>query len=270
MRGVFIFLIFSLIIGVGIGIAISSGFPSSNDNDNANGKGPTLTINVTEPTAGREISDPVTVTGTVSDNALVVARLWDFEANLIGETQIETTSNQEGFNFTAEITYRQPSTQAGYLEVKVNNQKGEEKADATRFIPVKFSPIDIAEVFVFFSNPEKTDGSESCDEVLPLTRKVPADNLAENTLRALLEGPSPLEQQQGYATNIPAEAILNSLNVEEGTALVDFSDGLTHGLNESCQIQAVKTQIEKTLTQFDEIDKVLISINGESEGVLEF
>lgn len=111
--------------------------------------------------------------------------------------------------------------------------------------------------------------NNNCDEVLPMTSMVfDTKNLAEASLRILLDGPSPADVENGYVSAIPAAVWLNSVKIEDGVAYADFSKELS-GAAGSCRILGIKTQIEKTLLQFSTIKKVKISVEGKTEGILE-
>lgn len=111
--------------------------------------------------------------------------------------------------------------------------------------------------------------NNNCDEVLPMTRMVfDTKNLAEASLRILLDGPSPANIDSGYVSTIPSGVWLNSIKIEDGVAYADFSKELSSAAG-SCRIFGIKTQIEKTLLQFPTIKSVKISVEGKSEGVLE-
>lgn len=94
--------------------------------------------------------------------------------------------------------------------------------------------------------------------------------LAESAIEVLLNGPTAEEHEQGLSTAIQDGSVMNYVKVEGSVATVDFNDIFDFQLGGSAQVLAIRGQIEKTLTQFDEIDEVKITINkGEREAVLE-
>jgi spore germination protein GerM len=83
-----------------------------------------------------------------------------------------------------------------------------------------------------------------------------------------LAGPTAAEKQAGYVSSIPAGVRLNSIRVENGTAFADFSSELNQG-GGSCLVTAIRAQIEKTLEQFSTVNKVEISVAGDTDDVLQ-
>jgi spore germination protein GerM len=52
-------------------------------------------------------------------------------------------------------------------------------------------------------------------------------------------------------------------------ARVDFDEQLNYQVGGSCRVMAIRAQIEQTLKQFSTVDSVIISVNGQTEGILE-
>lgn len=108
-----------------------------------------------------------------------------------------------------------------------------------------------------------------CSVVVPVARQVPyTAAVAQTTLEQLLLGP--LGSEVGsVATNIPGNVIIKSFVLADGELTVDFSAELGEGVAGACRVTAVRSQIEKTSTQFPEIKTVVISIEGQTEGILQ-
>jgi spore germination protein GerM len=120
-------------------------------------------------------------------------------------------------------------------------------------------------VSIYFSPLGITD----CTQVSAATRTVSATpQIGRAALEALLQGPTVTERDQGLLTNIPAGTALNSLTIENGVAQADFNQTLNQ-ISGSCRVQAVRAQIEQTLLQFPTVNQVEISINGETETILQ-
>lgn len=143
---------------------------------------------------------------------------------------------------------------------------------------------------VYFSH---TSLSESTTCVLPVTRTVSGPKPVEwLALQALLEGPTPEEKAQGFFTSIPnpeevaafkqralesgqpvpysGERVrLQDLRIEDGTVYVDFSAEMKAYGGGSLRVMCIRQEVTKTVEQFSGIEKVVISIDGQSEGVLE-
>lgn len=122
---------------------------------------------------------------------------------------------------------------------------------------------DTVTVNVYFAFVE-----EGVESVRAVQREfsVPQD-IRSYTLNELLEGPTQEEEEQGYSTAIDEETTLLSLHLENGVAYSDFSSELD--ASGSAIVTMIREQIAKTLTQFDAVDEVVISIEGESEDILQ-
>ncbi len=110
------------------------------------------------------------------------------------------------------------------------------------------------------------DGEE---QLASVERVVVDENVEHATLEALLAGPTEEEEDMGYTTAINEGVSIISLTIEDGVAMADFSSELDEGVAGSAMVMAVRGQIEETLTQFDNIDEVVISVEGETEEILQ-
>ena len=88
---------------------------------------------------------------------------------------------------------------------------------------------------------------------------------AKAALEALVAGPI----TGGILTAIPEGTEVMSINIEDGVATADFNEKLQEGVAGSARVTAIREQIEKTLLQFDTVNQVVITVNGQSEGILE-
>lgn len=126
---------------------------------------------------------------------------------------------------------------------------------------------------VFLHNPLISSRDEpQCDEVYParrdMTRVVEAVPWAEVALLGLLAGPTEEEAEAGFSTSLPEDVALLGFEIEDRVAYVDFSAELLDVAG-SCRVTAIRSQIERTLTQFPDIDAVSISAEGDGERVLQ-
>jgi len=129
------------------------------------------------------------------------------------------------------------------------------------------SPVEFK---LFFGNEDFNSTIAGCDEVFPVFRK--AENIGDprsEAVRELLEGPSRTEVGQGYYTALNQGIRLLGLRLEGGTAYPDFSRELEENVAGSCTILAIRAQISETLLQFEDIDKVVILVDGSPGGVLQ-
>jgi spore germination protein GerM len=138
--------------------------------------------------------------------------------------------------------------------------------------PGNGDPIDSEpekQVQVFFNN-SRLDPEFSCYKVFPVTRMVPAGQDEKiYAVAQLLAGPTEEEKADHYETSINEGTALRSLLIDDGTAYADFNNQLGFEVGGSCRVGAIRAQINETLKQFDDVDDVVISIEGKTEEILE-
>ncbi len=138
--------------------------------------------------------------------------------------------------------------------------------------------VEYNTIQVFLSNKVKDPDASYCEITYPVERAVSrlSDNrkshLGEYTYLALLEllkGPIGSEKENGYFSSINEGTKIQQIIIEGGIATVDFNDKFNEGVAGSCKVQAIRSQITETLKQFPEIKEVVISVNSESEEILQ-
>ncbi len=111
------------------------------------------------------------------------------------------------------------------------------------------------------------DGQE---EFVRVTRTIPAvPGIARASVGQLLQGPTESEVDEGLGTAIPAGVELQDIRIENGVAFVDFNQALQEDVAGSAMVTAIRSQIERTLTQFPTVSSVVISIDGQTEDILQ-
>lgn len=114
---------------------------------------------------------------------------------------------------------------------------------------------------------EETTGEE---QLVSVKRNIPHTlATAQATVQNLLKGPTEQEQASGLSSYIPNDVFLREITIEDGVAIVDFSEGLDKNVAGSAMVTTIRQQIEQTLLQFENIDEVVISVDGQVEGVLQ-
>lgn len=108
-------------------------------------------------------------------------------------------------------------------------------------------------------------------ELVAVPRRVDAEiPVAEAVLRELLKGPTGEERREGLTSFIPEGAALRSVSVSDaGVAQADFSEGLQQGVGGSMRVMGIRQQIEGTLMWISGITSVILSVEGQTEGVLQ-
>ena len=133
-------------------------------------------------------------------------------------------------------------------------------------------------VKVFFSNKITDSETLYCDRTYPTERDISVikgydtsilGEIAYLALAELLSGPTQDEIKKGFFTSINKNVGIKRITIKDGLAMVDFNSEFNKGVAGSCKVQAIRSQITETLKQFPEIKEVVISVEGEIEGVLE-
>ena len=138
------------------------------------------------------------------------------------------------------------------------------------FYPQTEDKIETMTIRVFFSNTYEDPGTLFCDKVYFAEREIEKTQTPiYATLKELLKGPTETEIEAGFFTSINDNVKIQSFSTENGIAMIDFDKKLNEGVAGSCLIQAIRAQIAQTLKQFEEIDQVIISIDGRTEDILQ-
>ncbi len=125
-------------------------------------------------------------------------------------------------------------------------------------------------VKAFFGNSGFNPNVEDCSLVYPVSRKVAKTQaVGKAALEELLKGPTEDEKQQGYYSSLNSGVKLQSLVIENGVAKADFDEQLGYQVGGSCLVGAIRSEISQTLKQFPTVNEVIISINGETELILQ-
>jgi Spore germination protein len=123
------------------------------------------------------------------------------------------------------------------------------------------------EISVYFLNIESQE-----EELVEVKRTIPYEpgiSIHFAAINQLLNGPTEDESERGIFSMINPGTVVYDLTIEDGVAIVDFNEKLQEGVAGSASVMAIRNQIERTLLQFDDINEVVISINGESEEILQ-
>jgi hypothetical protein len=201
-------------------------------------------IVVTQPHSGDEIGLPLVIKGE--------ARVFEntFSYRLLDEDE--------------------PKGKKGILEVFDYSAKDGAEIDKVS-IPVLFKQdVEALTVQAFFMNSLKDPETLHCEVTYAVSRRIEKrSDTARAAMEELLKGPSVAESNQGFQTAINPFVMLQKIILKDGIATVDFDDDFLAGVAGSCRVQAIRSQIEHTLKQFSSIKSVVISVNGESDGILQ-
>jgi len=125
-------------------------------------------------------------------------------------------------------------------------------------------------VFVWFPNAQLDPNMLDCSKVFKTERTiVQTVAVGKAALEELFKGTTNQEAKDGYFTNIPTGVKIQKLTIENGVAKVDLNEKLEQGVGGSCRTESIRAQITQTLKQFPTVKDVIISINGNSDEILQ-
>ena len=112
--------------------------------------------------------------------------------------------------------------------------------------------------------------NSDCSAVRAFPRTIlNAETLGPGALEALFMGITKEEEAMGYITSINNGVLVKQFEIKNGTAYVDLSPEFNKGVGGSCMVTSIRSQVEQTLLALPDINQVVLSINGETEGILE-
>jgi germination protein M len=106
--------------------------------------------------------------------------------------------------------------------------------------------------------------------LVPETRQVDSSvNMFEQAVRELVKGPF----SEGLYPTLPSDVTVNSVIIRDGLATVDFSIRIISNFEEIPHSSTTENlalySITNTLTEFEEVDRVKITIEGKESGQVE-
>jgi hypothetical protein len=231
---------------------------------------------LTSPQSRQAISTPLTVTGRAQGHwffeAHAVLRLLDAQQREIASGTVQALGDwmtSDLVDFEGQIRFVSPASDTGTLVFQNDNPSGLPDNQMEFRIPVRFDASHTMKVKAYFGN-HKLDPESSCNKVFPVEREVPTtDAPARAALDELLAGPTPMEQTASYSTSINSGVTIQNLTIQDGVAKVDFDEQLEFQVGGSCRVSAIHAQIAETLMQFSTVRRVVVSINGRTEDILQ-
>jgi hypothetical protein len=104
----------------------------------------------------------------------------------------------------------------------------------------------------------------SCGDGKFFTVNVPKTTTPIKTSVTALLYWSDLSDGEGYTSNIPEGTQLLSATLSNGVLKLEFSKELENYGGGSCNVESIRTQIEKTAMQFGNVNKVEITVPGKT------
>jgi hypothetical protein len=223
--------------------------------------------------AGQSISGIINVEGIVKGGYFfegnILINLLDKEGKMLKQgygMAISDWMTAEPVSFTATINTIGLSG-PGYIEIKQDDPSDGEGGPARKIlIPVIFSNVieETMVVKLYFPNTKFNPDMLDCSLVYPIEREIaftPA--VATATLNELIKGPTVYEKEQGYFSVLPIETKINSIKIENGILSVDFNKIVESG-GGSCNMASKLSSLNNSLKQFETVNEVIISVEGNS------
>lgn len=224
------------------------------------------------PKSGDSVSFPFKVMGSarVFENTVRI-ELKDKDGKILFDSFTNANSPDIGqfgpFEKEIDCLRAAPASEDVVLTVFWDSPKDGSRLDEKN-IPLKISMGYVSEVKVYFGHSD--DSEYECQNVLAVERIIPkTKSLAKDTLETLLNGLFAVEYENGLVNSINPGVKIQKLNIKDKIAYVDFDETLQLNVGGSCRVSAIRAQITETLKQFESIDKVVISINGRTEDILQ-
>ncbi|MFA6918120.1 MAG: Gmad2 immunoglobulin-like domain-containing protein [Candidatus Gracilibacteria bacterium] len=248
-------------------------------------------IKVTTPEANALIKSPLEIVGEARGpwyfEGVFPVKLLDGNENIIAEGQATAQDEWMTENFVpfkATLTFRTPTTETGTLVLSRDNPSALPENDASISIPIKFdrttspagtgsitSPAtETLTVKAFFGNTKIDPNVRFCERTYAVTRTIPkTKSVAREAILELLKGVSATEKAKGFVTQLNEGIQIQKLVIKNGVASIDFNQALQEKVGGSCRVATIRSQITQTLKQFSSVQSVIISIDGESETILQ-
>lgn len=225
-------------------------------------------VRLTAPKDGDVVTSPLLIQGS----ARVFEAVVSYEIRSLNETVLAT-----GFTMThaqdvglygpfeAEIFLPAISEPAFYLDVFWHSPEDGRRLDVVRR-RLTLANQEKTTVDVYFSDDAEVIAGD-CTAVDVEKRTVAKTlRVGEFAILEMLKGPT----KAWGVSMIPEWTTYDSLTIANGEAVLRLnSPSLQEWSGGSCKVQAIRSQIEETLKQFESVNTVRILVNGEEESILQ-
>jgi len=237
-------------------------------------------LRIDAPRANEVVSSPLLLKGEAAGwyfEATFPVRVESTTGTVLAQSYVSASGEwmtSEFVPFEGTISFSVPEgITEGYIVFAKSNPSGLPENEKEYKLPVRFETTSTQTVSynVYFSNTDEDPSMLDCGSVYPVQRtSVYTQAVARAALKALFAGPTAEERNKGYTSQLPSGVEIQSLTVDTGgTAHVDFNAALQTGVGGSCRVTAIYAQIMETLKQFPAVNNVEITIDGESEAILQ-
>ncbi len=222
-------------------------------------------IALASPEQNDRVNSPLVIAGTIKTDVSGIR--WNVlqneevlsEGDLLRETDTETSVTE----FSERIFL--PVLEDSDFTLRIWPMYGDRVGEEMTEVELRAATTEKTSVNIFFIDPDLQEFD--CSELDFEKRTVlKTENVAELALQELIMGPT----SDWALTSLPTGTQLENIKVSNGVATVEFSSpNISAWSGGSCHVASLRAQIERTLTQFPTISEVIISVNGETEEILQ-
>lgn len=101
----------------------------------------------------------------------------------------------------------------------------------------------------------------------PVFRTVSAITPVKSSIEELIKGPSPSEKKRGILTAVHLNTKIYDVTISGNTAILNFNSAIEYGASGNILLNRID-QIIYTATQFENIDNIIIKVNGKTRRFL--
>lgn len=224
------------------------------------------------PAPHDSVSGSVTVSGTarVFENQFLI-QLADASGKILAQESAYAHAPDVGQYGDFSLTIAIPSSATGTLLLKAFDLSAKDGSPLGLLevpITVASSSQDESAIKIFLG--KTAENNTDCSRVFPVSRSISAtSSVARAALTQLLAGPTDAEKANGYFSSIPDGVRIQKLSISNGTASADFDEVLERAVGGSCRVTSIRAQITQTLLQFPSVHRVIISIDGRTQDILQ-
>jgi hypothetical protein len=192
---------------------------------------------------------------------IVIALLvtWGLLLTACGDDDSETTSTSSTSSTTSSSTSSSSTSSSSTTSSSTTTSTSTISSEGPSSFFVFLLPADVG---------------DDCGEVIAAERQARVEGAVGDALAQQLAGPTSEETAAGLNSWFSAETegMLTSVTIEDGLAEVDFEDfsGIIPNASTSCGSAALLAQLDETVLQFPEVDRVVYSFDGDRDAFYEW
>lgn len=202
-----------------------------------------------------QVANPVVIAGrarTFENN--VVLRVRDARGNLIAEG-FTTATGEMGQHSPYRGQIWLTRDPGGRITAEALEYSARDGSEQWVVRMEKVFPLENVEARLHFPD-------QNCTGVKPYVRRIPKSiSMARLLVEALMAGPTADEKKRGASGPFPKGSAVQSVNLRDGVATVDFNERLQN-VGGSCAAQMIRASVTETLKALPAVKSVRITAGG--------